>query len=811
MQAITTGPAIAGCETEWEELALMFARSAEDPAKALALRRALKQELAQAEPKLPALEAALQTATARLTQARADWERVRVKPNSLIAAPVSAAIVGFLLWIWSTTMQGGGETSVFVFALLVLFAAPAAFLFLKIRWDQELRVALAAAAAAEKAVGEANAELGSVRATIEAAKAALNQSEIKRTVRAVGRVYFPASVHSVGGRSVAVDSSGVARPRSFRLADLAIHSGEPAEIVALIDGLKHPPILLTPNDAEERSQGDLHELHGEERLLRDTVERFSSLLGQIPITAVALPIFERGTAVVTELAQGAAPTEIMKGAVLHAGSHETRQRLEGVRRLNATLGASKAHGLAPKVELLNAHNAIASLLDQYRALRTTSIASIHQQFMNAMERSSWCGVSYHCPKATRNPRWLQQQLGIDFDTAHEYEQDALVSALLSDEQVKSRIAEDPELTPTLHRAWVGISNIQSDIESYIGAAQASTATIGAMPTGGVAVPSAVRHLRAQLDQYITEYRTVLNKIVFGQRRPLVEFSPASRLEFDPDIAAWTNPTTGEEYSDSGELDCSRVLRVHEELLFPMWRHLWTEKSDFRRSELFRTNEQILRMNEKESEKLISVGNQFRDDMRSVREVLKQVQGDLSGKVDQLRGTRDALSSLGLLSVEHAALFADDKLQMASGSGDAVARAEEKETLLALEPAAQAERRGRAADPIDAVFGRAAIFAVSAADEMRRKLAPLSAPVPVMAGGMASGRQLALDHTFESPTSAPEPVNAHESRLNPTPPPVPASGNGSAHSPPLHPGEARGDPVAPAFDSSHVKEQGGIDE
>ena len=739
MQAKITGPAIEGCENEWEELALMFARAAQESAKSLAHRFDLKAKQAEAATRVASLESALQLAKRNLTMAEADFaakSKFDAKSKAMIFA---YALLGLALIFAVFAEVGGAALPALAGGTAI---AAAAYSFGKAKWAAQL-----AFAAAKAAVGAASAALDALQSEIATLSAELQGIEIKRTVRTVGRVYFPASVHRVAGRSVAFDEAGVAPLRSFKLADFSFDSGELQQVIDQIEALRQPPMLLAPSGAEGVSGGGLHDLHGEESILRDTVERFSMFVGQIPRTEVLVPLFSKSNAVVVELGRADSPSEVLDGAVLAVSGPSRQAAAEKLQHLEATLGASKARGFAPKVALLAAYNEIAQLLEHYRELRTTSIASIHTDYLQAMSRSSWCGVAYHCPKASRNPRWIQDRLGIEIDRAHEYAQDSLVGALLGDLDIKARIAEDPELIPTLNRAWNGIQNIRIDIESQVRVATASTTTIGAAPTGGPSVSSAVRYLESQLEQYIVEYRNTLNRIVFGQRRPLVEFSSASRLQYDPSSEVWTNPVTGAEYSDSSELECSRVLRVHEELLFPMWRHLWTEKADFRRSELFRTNEQVLRMNEKESEKLISIGNQFRDDMRSVREVLKQVYGDLSGKLDQLRGTRDALSSLGLLSEDQATRLNDGKFTEMLGGGDGViVRAEEKETLLALEPAAQAERRGGAVDPIEAVMSPSALFLESPTEALRRKLSPLDAPVRAEVG--RSQRRLALDHSIE---------------------------------------------------------------
>jgi hypothetical protein len=296
---------------------------------------------------------------------------------------------------------------------------------------------------------------------------------------------------------------------------------------------------------------------------------------------------------------------------------------------------------------------------------------------------------------------------------------------------------------------MALDELRQGIEELRSAALVSAGGVGVAAAPSAATYSGViRGLESQREQVVRQYRDVVREIVFGSRRPLIEMSKLPRLSLDPDTGVWRNETAGTEYADFEEIECTQVLRLHEDLLFPVWRHLWTEKADFRKSELFRTNEQLLRMSEKESEKLISIGNQFRDDMRTTREVLKQVEGELGGKLDQMRGTRDALTALGLLGKEGAQTLGEASLAaLDAGAGAALRHAEVRETMLALEPQAQTERRERAADPIDLIGSPAILFQASPAEWFRARLAAGKSPEPaegtiverIVIAGMAGGR------------------------------------------------------------------------
>ena len=719
MRAATTGAAIEGCLDVWEELALVFCNGARAEATELARYLDLREQQSKADARLPLITSDLESAKSALARASdelAATQQYKKGAGFFISVLLMLGGLALFLWLWWA-------------AILVFLVGLVALAVDATRHSEDVKRAREGLAEREAAVGQAAAAHEALDAERSRIRGEINSIQPRKSVRAVGRVYFPASVTTVNGQPVAIDQSGATPPKRFRLANFSFDSVELQQLVAKIDELRDPPVLLTPDQAPSADSGRMDELHGEERLLRETVEAFSAFVGRVPISETVLPLIGNTTSIAGELSQGVSETELFPGEVLRDSASDDRAGY--VQRLNATLSNSKALGVGPKIELLHAYQNIASLLEKYRSLRSTSMASLHSQFMDAMSRSSWCNVRYYCPKSTRNPIWILNRLGIEIEFAHDANQAEVMDRLLGDQEISARIAEDPMLTKKLEQAWRGLQNVRADVGRHQQAAQSAATSVGvAQSPSATTLSGALRYLQSQQVQYIEEYRIALNKIIFGQRTPLVEFSSQPRLRYDPATGVCTNEVAGTEYSNLDEIACSRVLRIHEELLHPMWRHLWTEKADFRRSELFRTNESMLRMSEKESEKLISIGNQFRDDMRLTREVLKQVESELDGKVQQLRGTRQALSQLGLLDPEQSRMLGDESLAaLTGGGGGTLLRAEEKETLLALEPQAQTERRELAADPIDVISSPSNLFAESPPEQFRRKLLPIESTDP----------------------------------------------------------------------------------
>src|SRR5262249_29132434 len=136
-----------------------------------------------------------------------------------------------------------------------------------------------------------------------------------------------------------------------------------------------------------------------------------------------------------------------------------------------------------------------------------------------------------------------------------------------------------------------------------------------------------------------------------------------------------------------------VVKAYSDLMIPLWEHLWTEKADFRKAETFRTNDQLIRMSEKEAEKLIDIANQFRDDMRSVRDNLNVLGADLKSKASEIKNFRDGMESLGLLSESSRVVIDRSEGELGEEQASIVGSADRLETILTAQPRGQMESRG----------------------------------------------------------------------------------------------------------------------
>ena len=169
-----------------------------------------------------------------------------------------------------------------------------------------------------------------------------------------------------------------------------------------------------------------------------------------------------------------------------------------------------------------------------------------------------------------------------------------------------------------------------------------------------------------------------------------------------ELQRWSSNTSPYTYSTPDVVRYGAIVKAYSDLMLPLWEHLWTEKADFRKSELFRTNQDMIRMTEKESVQLIDVANEFRADMRTVRENANIFRADLTAKLSEIRDFRDSMAQIGLLSPHMQETMADERIAALDLEDGGIESIDGYENALTRAPQAQAETRGTMHDPIDYV-------------------------------------------------------------------------------------------------------------
>ncbi len=412
-----------------------------------------------------------------------------------------------------------------------------------------------------------------------------------------------------------------------------------------------------------------------------------------------------------------------------------RDAAEATGIANVTALATRARQVGKHVDtvLRSLHDRLRETLATYRVERSAALDGLHCSLAQVLSRSQLPLVRCYCPKCNRIPEYLFHKLGLDLATAHEQQPNVLVAALQRDPETRERITSDPQIFADISQAWAGLREIDNLIAELIHRQRVSAQTVGEDLMALRDFDARLRAMRAQRDQLLEQFRAALRKATTGNPRPLLELSRKAVLELNPERGVWTCTACATTFDDPDVVGMGSMLKVKDELLMPMWNHLWTEKDDFRKAELFRTNEQIQQFIEKEVVALREVGEQYRADMRPVRENLILSTTEAQTKREQLDATVDSLAILGVVSPEDArekltrldALSGTELTQLRS-------RAEAKETLLNQEPQAQMNRRIPAIDPVHVLVGPEALFRRAPDDGLALKLP--SAPSAALANG-----------------------------------------------------------------------------
>jgi hypothetical protein len=538
-----------------------------------------------------------------------------------------------------------------------------------------------------------------------------------KVVTAVGRAYLPFQPMSLAGYSVLVDGTGTTPGTRLALPDLSTNADALERVRETVEDAKRTPMLL-------RATGDgpsaVEHIHGEENDLGTAIDTFSEVLESVPILSAELPLVSREDPIQQPLRTKHTPKSGF-GATIRGNTAATRESLSLVQRYTDTMRGSGKH---IEQTLRTLRDDLKTVLLRYGELRSAAVEEAHRALTEVLRHSDYAHVTYYCPRCNRVPQYLFEQLGVNLETAHEANPIDLLHALQKNEEARQRIVSDEGLMGDLSNIWHGIAELDAAIEGWKSKVEAATLHVGNLDLRDVQMnETRLRALRAQRSQLVSQFQALLRKIVTGNPRPVLELSRQARLQLDPDTGEWDCPLCELHVDDQELARLGRLLKVKDELLMPMWNALWAEKDDFRKSELFRTNEQIQRLVEKEVGALRDVAEQYRADMRPVRENLMIAATAAISARDQLESAVSSLQALGVISKTRATETMGRLGQLTGGDLDQLKkRAEHKETLLNQEPQATMGRRVMAIDPISKLMTPDQLFREQAQAAERTKLA-----------------------------------------------------------------------------------------
>jgi hypothetical protein len=638
----------------------------------------LRAQIATTEAQINSQQELMGQLRPQLIEAQTASEAASVKKNKFTRiSGVSLAVVFLLSWL------------VLGFFLALILSAVIGgvvyWFFAKVKKDFEDRQG--EVTALEKRIADASSAQERGTAELAALVSELGTRAKGFPEIRLAELQFPLAAARIGTRNLLVDLSGAHETVSLHAIDVSALESGVKYIADRADELLQVPLMLAPSStASDDLDNDVDEtLHGEEEDLQNLVTDFTRSLGQLKDTKLELPLVDSDSILARRLADRAAgPTEAASGIVISEAEGGIGQIQAFVDAANQT----REQASAVFADLRNVFNRLEEACDLYSVARTNSLNAVHENLFEVLNRANWCNRRFYCPRSILSPAYIQELVGVDLDHAHEIPLYELVQRLRTDPVIERRIDSQPALLQDLEEAYEELADFIHNAGIEDGDPDSTT---------GLPV-----HLANQLRDYRQKLRNSLQKLMTGSTYPILNFSAEAQLFFDPATGAWSSPTSPYTYSTSDVMRFGSMVKAYTDVMMPLWDHLWTEKSDFRKSEIFRTNESMIRMSEKESEKLIEIGNQFRADMRTVREHVYTLESDIKSVGDELIGFRDGMSQLGLLSDKALASLSDDRLKELARIDVDSSAMDRMETMLMAIPQGQAELRGSVHDPIEAI-------------------------------------------------------------------------------------------------------------
>ena len=523
---------------------------------------------------------------------------------------------------------------------------------------------------------------------IESLKAEIKTRDNSFPEVAQVRAAFAIGHKKILGQSTLVDESGVLDSVQLNTIDLSSTQSNLDAIATKLNLLQEVPVLLSTK-TKSTSDDAVDTLFGEEDEIQELVYEFTNSLSQVKDVSLTIPLVSNKSEFAKRYASGAF-SQIDYAESDLKEIRTTNTASQGIDSFINQVNETKEFGIKVLAELKETFENLERVCMSYSNARSNSINNVHGKLFEVLNKASWCSKRFYCPRSIQAPVFLHDVLGVQPKQAHKLNFDQIILNLGQDKVIAARMKDKPELCDELFLNYNAVQEFQGEIE---------------FDDLGDPIDSGDRpaYVDDQFHEALARFRSNLSVLMTGSPNPILNFSHQSELFFDPEVDEWRSSTVPYVYSTSEVLRYGQVLKVTSDLMIPLWEHLWTEKSDFRKSELFRTNESLIRMTEKESEKLIEIANQFRADMRSVRENINLLESDLKSKFDEIIAFRDGMEALGLLSERQKQFLTEEKLKsLTLGDHSIIKEGEQHETYLGMEPRVQAERRGSAEDPIDLI-------------------------------------------------------------------------------------------------------------
>jgi hypothetical protein len=526
------------------------------------------------------------------------------------------------------------------------------------------------------------ADLSEIKARLstEIASRATRFPEVK-----VADVRFRLEGARIAGHNVLLDISGAHDAVTLKAIDISGLKSDLTKISERVHSLLLVPPLLTPGERAPEEDPFLA-LFGEEEQLQDLVNEFTLNLGKVKDAILRLPLVPSQSLLMERLAAGDLEVSENVSAIELSGLIGMQSAIV---KFSDQVDLTRESGPQTFVELSEVFESLTEICNLYANARVSSINTIHANVIDVLNRAAWCNRRFYCPRSIQSPKYIEDLLGIEPNLAYLLGFGELMQRLRGDAEIGKRLDAKPEIEVQLHDAYYTIHDF---IEGVAFDENGVRKDEGGRP----------RHMEEQFQEAVKRFANLLQTAMTGAAYPMLNFSSEAQIFYDPEVDEWGSTTLPYVYKTAEAIKYGGLVKAYSDLMVPLWEHLWTEKADFRKSELFRTNDAMIRMSEKESEKLINIADQFRADMRTVRENVHLIESDLKSKYSEITMFRDSMDNLGLLSPRAKEAITDEKLRDILLSDTKLSTTDRYEISLGAIPQSQAQNRGTVYDPIDIV-------------------------------------------------------------------------------------------------------------
>jgi len=733
------GSPINGINDYWNRLALIFAEAAEAEAGKFVKITSQEEKINKLELDLAELEKDYRKAEEVLSEVQKSADDAeKLVPRwgtwmlaSFISAPL---IISFaLLKIFGTNIA-------LILGLILISGSMGLYFYLKFRESNKQKNSLKYL---YKQINEKNVELKTIANKINEVQIAIDNQKLNlnnlipmKIIESIS--FFPCTFTkmNIAGFPVVVDDTGIWPEVSIQLPNLTTEPDIIETINNNLEVIKQKPVLLRK---DEDAYHMMTKLHGEESKLKETIELFMDMIRGIQINHYTFRILPKKLQFLREINVNPDKWENIqltneKRKQLKLDLFESKR--DEIDVLNNIVKKLRKSGIGLRQFIEEQFRNIENNLEDYNTIRRSSVSSFHDSLKIAMNRSSLTEIQYFCPKCNRIPSYLFYKLGVNLEESHLLNQEQLITRMLENDEIADRITKEPSILDDISNIHNALLETLHCMEKEKQLLQNESMAVGSDLAAGASGVIRYKSLENQYNATLNQYQALLRKLITGNDKPLYELSRQAKLYIEPNydidddgdikdanFEIWQCGACQTVYDDPKIIDMGRLMKVNVDLLMPMWQQLWTEMDDFRKSEIFRTNEQLQRLSEKESEKLIDIGEQYRADMRPVRENLIRYSTEAKNKIEQLSETVEGLYVTGMIDRSKKDILLErSKNEFKDELGTMKRHVEAKELLLNLEPQAQVRRRSMAVDPINFFMTPDKLFNFVVPDHLLKELA-----------------------------------------------------------------------------------------